>query len=133
MKLLDTINDFMNDSDRGPGHGIMQGAFYGLIFLAVESILALLLPFWAICICWAVLATANHVRVIYQENILEGWASKEKTFDYVFDVAFRPLQADAISALIFIPSWAWCPWIIFSILLGYKNKKDRPFFIFWRG
>ena len=27
-------NDFMNSNDRGPGHGVMQGAFYGLFFLS---------------------------------------------------------------------------------------------------
>src|SRR3990167_5825249 len=102
----------MNDSDRGPGHGITQGALYGLVFLSLEMFLSLLFPLWAVGICWALLALLNHARALYQELVVEGWNKKAKAWDFWFDAIFRPLQSDALSLLIFLPQQSWGLWII---------------------
>lgn len=131
MKIIATMTAFMN-SERGGGHGITQGLFYGLIFLSIESLLATMLPLSAVGVCWFVLAAANHARCLYEENIVEGWRYKPKTWDYWFDAYFRGFQSDAMSALIFIPKSFWCPWLVFTLLLGYQKKDEKPFFLSWR-
>lgn len=98
-KAFLAIMNFMNDSDRGPGHGVMQGAFYGLILCCVAPFV----PWWVI----AVLCVLNHGRVLYGELVLEDWKSKAKTGDFWYDVAFRSAQTNIISALAYVPQSYW--------------------------
>lgn len=122
--IINRLTLFANDPDRGPGHGITHGLYYGIIMLTFTP----LLPWWGV----AVLCAMNHARVAYQELIVEGWKNRPKTGDFVFDLFFRPLQSDLVVMLAYSPVYLWsvlCPLIL---LIGYKKKNDWPFFIFWK-
>lgn len=126
--LIKKLNAFANDGDRGPGHGITQGAYYGFIFLPITT-----LGVWPTLI----LSLLNHARVLYQEIWVEGWlgkysGSKEKG-DFWFDCFMRPLQTDLVLLLGFLNGYhlLWlCPLILF---IGYKKKNQWPGIFFWKG
>lgn len=124
MNLVKPLNDFANDPDRGIGHGITHGLYYGIIMLTFTP----LLPWWGVVLVCAM----NHVRVLYQELIVEGWKNRTKTGDFFYDILFRPLQADLVLLLAYLPHiylLALCPLIL---LVGYKKKNDWPVLIFWK-
>lgn len=116
--------DFMNDSDRGPGHGVMQGAFYGLIF----SCIAPFVPWWIT----AILCILNHGRVLYGELILENWQAKAKTGDFYFDAIFRPIQTDIISCMAYVPRSYWPILLLAAFVAGWKRKNEWPAILWWK-
>ena len=118
------IMNFMNDSDRGPGHGIMQGAFYGLILCSIAPFV----PWWVI----AILCVLNHVRVLYGELEIEDWKSKTKTPDFYFDAIFRPAQTDIISFLAYVPQPYWSILFLAAFLAGWKLKSEWPAILWWK-
>lgn len=122
MKLLKPLNDFMNDNDRGPGHGIAQGLFYGVLFLPFTTNIVLLI---------SVLA-ANHLRVLYQELFIEGWSKKKKDGDFYYDAIFRPLQTDITVLFGIVSSSYWFLIILGIIVTGFKKKSNWPLLMFWR-
>lgn len=132
MKLLSALNDFMNDNDRGPGHGLMQGTVYGFVILTVASFLSLFFPSWLVAVTVVLLCVANHTRVLYQELEVEGWFFKNKTGDFWFDSIFRPLQTDIVSCLFFFSPKYWFVILSIALLVGFKRKNEWPLFIFWR-
>lgn len=121
---INNLTAFANDPDRGIGHGISHGLYYGIIMLAFTPIL----PWWGVVI----LCVMNHVRVLYQELVIEGWKMKPKVGDFWFDAFCRPCQSDLVVMLAYSPVYLWsvlCPLIL---LTGYKKKNDWPFFVFWK-
>ena len=117
MKIIDTINTFANDPDRGFGHGISHGLIYGVAILIFTSFL----PWY----CALILCAANHLRVCYQELWVEHWWDKPKTRDFWYDILSRAIQTDLIAFLPFIPkNWWWLVCLI-SLVVGYKTKTDR--------
>lgn len=121
--MIEKINNFMNDPDRGAGHGIAQGLVYGIALLPLATL------GWQACVLGCAI---NHLRVLYQELINEDWKSKPKTGDFWFDAVFRPLQSDAVLLFGFMPQYMWLVISVFIVLLGIKKKNDWPLLIFWK-
>lgn len=122
--IIDKLNSFANDPDRGIGHGITHGLYYGIIILTLTPVL----PWWGV----AIVCAMNHARVLYQELIVENWIVKKWTGDTWYDSAFRPLQTDLVVLLAYLPHLYWlvlCPLIL---LIGFKKKNDWPAIIFWK-
>ena len=132
--MIQKLTDFMNDNDRGPGHGIMQGAIYGFVILFIVKLFGLFLPPFVAWIIFGVLCLANHARVFYQEWIIEDWGNRDRTGkgDFWFDILFRPLQADVVGLMGILQSWVWLIIVPVILLIGYKRKNDWPFLIFWK-
>lgn len=123
--MFKKINDFMNDNDRGPGHGIAQGMFYGFVFLGFSFFI----PFYAAVI----LCVINHCRVLYQELIVENWRSRPKTGDFWYDILFRPLQTDIVFLGFGYLGAVFYPLVlVVGLIVGYKRKNDWPIIIFWK-
>lgn len=119
--MIGKINDFMNDPDRGAGHGIAQGLIYGIV----------LLPLAALGFIPALVAmAANHVRVLYQELVNEDWKSKPKTGDFWFDAICRPLQTDLVVLIGFVPKYLWVFLCLFIVIVGIKKKNEWPLVVF---
>ena len=123
-KILTAINAFMNDNDRGPGHGIMQGAFYGLLFCIIGSFA----PWYVV----SGLCIINHIRAFYEEYFIEEWCHKPKAGDFWFDAFFRPLQTDIVSLLPYVERRFWPVVILAAFLAGWKRKNDWPAILFWK-
>lgn len=114
----------MNDNDRGPGHGVAQGLFYGFIFL--------IFSFCSVYIALGVLLI-NHLRVAYQELVIEDWKSKPKTGDFWYDCIFRPLQTDAtLLGFGYLPKEVWPLVVLVVFVLGFKKKNEWPLLLFWK-
>ena len=130
MKLLDSINGFMNDSDRGPGHAIGNSLLYGLIILSV----AVFIPMWATLILLAL----NHGRVFYQEWVAEGWKDKVRIKpadigDFYYDALMRPLATDAfVLWFLLMPPKTWIIGVAVTFLIAFKRKNQWPLLIFWK-
>lgn len=120
--MIARINAFMNDPDKGPGHAHGNGLFYGVILLAFTPF-----PLWILITAMA----ANHLRVLYQELFIEGWANKPKLADFWYDSLFRPAVSDLVAIIPFVPM-KYLPLLSLAILIvGYKAKNDWPLLISW--
>lgn len=125
--LLQKINTFMN-SERGAGHGISQGMFYGVLFLAFA---------WAPLWFAVILMTVNHARVAVQELYIEGWLYHYKVRkakgDFWFDCLFRPLQTDVVFlGFGYLPKEFWPLIVVLTLIVGFKKKNEWPLLMFWK-
>lgn len=118
------INEFVLDPDRGTGHGISLGMFFGVLFLPVAALgLAPALIIMAI----------NHIRVAYQELFIEGWKDKKKEPDFYYDCFFRPLQTDVVLLFALTPHCYWGIVTVLALVVGFKMKNQWPLLLgFWR-
>ena len=122
--MLTYLKDLMNDSDRGPGHGLAQGMFWGFLFLPL-SVFSLKLAVTVVIL--------NYTRVAYQELITENWKSKAKTGDFWYDCIFRPSQAAVVFLGIgYLPVELWGAVVLLALVVGFKKKNEWPLLIFWR-
>jgi hypothetical protein len=122
LKTFKPINDFMNDSDRGAGHGVGYGVFYAFV----------LLPFGYFPWVLVGLLLVNHVRCAFQELVVEQWKDKSKTPDFWYDSIYRPLQTDIVClGLVWLPVYLWWAVVVCALLVGIKKADDKPL-IWWR-
>jgi hypothetical protein len=124
--MLDDINAFMNDNDRGPGHGIAQGLFYGFILLSL-----CVFPGWVM----ALALIGNHIRVVYQELWIERWKDRRNAIsygDFWYDILMRPLQTDVVACMGFAPREYWLIFIVAAFIIGFKKKNEWPLVVWWK-
>ena len=124
--LLKPLNGFMNDKDRGIGHGLSHGIFYGFMLMPLCG-----LPWWVM----ALALIGNHARVIYQEWEVEQWVQKEGGAwyhgDFWYDIYMRPLQTDVVACMGFASIGYWWIFVIAAVIIGIKKKNDWPLLMFW--
>jgi hypothetical protein len=118
------INQFILDPDRGTGHGIALGMFFGVCLLPVTA-----LGIWVTLL----FAIVNHLRVAYQEFYVEGWRHKAKEPDFYYDCFFRPLQTDVVLLFGLTPQPYWGIITMLALVVGFKMKNEWPLLLgFWR-
>ena len=117
----------MNDNDRGPGHGIAQGLFYGFIFMPLHAF-----PWWVLVITLVL----NHARVAYQEIKIEKWIQKYEGSpyqgDFWYDTFMRPIQTDIVACMAFTPIPFWGIFVVAAIIAGFKKKNQWPLIVWWK-
>ena len=127
-KIKKEFEDYLNDGDRGPGHGIGNSLFWGFVICSI----AIYFP-WYVCV---VLLIANHVRTFHQEWFIEEWRFKYKTAadrgDFWYDAFFRPAATDFIVVGVcffynFLPVF-----FILAVVFGWKKRNQWPLVIFWK-